>query len=143
MPPAFHACTAVAIARLDDFTYSYPGATCPALRDVTARIEPGLTVIAGPSGSGKSTFLRVFNGLVPHFHGGRVSGAALVAGLDVLATPTRVLARKAGFVFQDPELQTVYATVDREVAFGLENAAIPQGEIAMRASAARHDVGIE
>ena len=133
----------MAIAQLDRFTYSYPGATYAALRDVSARIDPGLTVVAGPSGGGKSTFLRVFNGLVPHFHGGRVSGAATVAGLDVVATPTRVLARNTGFVFQDPELQTVYATVDREVAFGLENAAVPQREIAARVAEALHEVGIE
>src|SRR2546430_1439991 len=123
--------------------HSYPGPPSPALLDVSTRIDPGMTVVAGPSGSGKSTLLRVFNGLVPHFHGGRVSGAATVAGRDVLATPTRVLARSAGFVFQDPELQTVYATVDREVAFGLENAAIPQGEMAGRVSEALHEVGIE
>jgi len=133
----------MAIAHLDRFTYAYPGATGAALHDVSARIESGLTVVTGPSGSGKSTFLRVFNGLVPHFHGGRVSGAATVAGLDVLVTPTRLLARNAGFVFQDPELQTVYATVDREVAFGLENAAVPQREIASRVSDALHEVGIE
>jgi energy-coupling factor transporter ATP-binding protein EcfA2 len=133
----------MAIAHLDHFTYTYPGATGAALRDVNARIESGLTVVTGPSGSGKSTFLRVFNGLVPHFHGGRVSGAATVAGLDVLMTPTRVLARNAGFVFQDPELQTVYATVDREVAFGLENAAVPPSEIATRVGESLHEVGIE
>ena len=133
----------MAIAHLDHFTYTYPGATGAALRDVRARIESGMTVVTGPSGSGKSTFLRVFNGLVPHFHGGRVSGAATVAGLDVLVTPTRLLARNAGFVFQDPELQTVYATVDREVAFGLENAAVPQREIAERVRDALHEVGIE
>ena len=133
----------MAIAHLDHFTYSYPGATGAALLDVSARIDSGLTVVTGASGSGKSTFLRVFNGLVPHFHGGRVSGTATVAGLDVLATPTRVLARNAGFVFQDPELQTVYATVDREVAFGLENAAIPQREIGARVNDALHEVGIE
>jgi len=133
----------MAIAQLDHFTYSYPGATYAALRDVSVRIGLGLTVVAGPSGGGKSTLLRVFNGLVPHFHGGRVSGAATVAGLDVLATPTRLLARNTGFVFQDPELQTVYATVDREVAFGLENAAVPQREIAARVGEALHEVGIE
>ena len=133
----------MAIAQLDHLTYSYPAAARAALRDVSTRIDSGLTVVTGPSGSGKSTFLRVFNGLVPHFHGGRISGAATVDGHDVFVTPTRVLARSAGFVFQDPELQTVYATVDREVAFGLENAAVPQGEISTRVSDALHEVGIE
>jgi energy-coupling factor transport system ATP-binding protein len=91
-----------------------------------------LTVVAGASGGGKSTLLRVFNGLVPHFHGGRISGSASVGGLDIIATNTRVLARHVGFVFQDPELQTVYNMVDREVAFGLENLALPPNQIAGR-----------
>ena len=133
----------MAIARLDRLTYSYPRTQEPALRDVTMQLEPGLTVVTGPSGGGKSTLLRVFNGLVPHFHGGRISGAASVNGRNVFSTPTRTLARSVGFVFQDPELQTVYGTVDREVAFGLENAATPRGEIASRVDEALHAVGIE
>src|SRR5258706_4989706 len=88
-------------------------------------------------------FLRVFNGLAPHFHGGRVYGTANVAGLHVLVPRTRFPARNAGFVFQDPELQTVYATVGGEVAFGLENAAVPQSEFARRVSDALHEGGIE
>src|SRR5207237_8326133 len=44
---------------------------------------------------------------------------------------------------QDPELRTVHATVDREVAFGLENAAVPHREIAIRVGEALHEVGIE
>jgi energy-coupling factor transport system ATP-binding protein len=101
-----------------------------------------LTVVAGPSGGGKSTLLRVFNGLVPHFHGGRISGGARVVGLDVVATPTRHLARDVGFVFQDPELQTVYNVVGREVAFGLENIGIPPREMAGRVEEALHAAGV-
>lgn len=133
----------MAIAHLDRLTYWYPRTQKPALRDVTVQVEPGLTVVTGPSGGGKSTLLRVFNGLVPHFHGGRIAGGASVTGHNVFSTPTRTLARSVGFVFQDPELQTVYGTVDREVAFGLENAATPPGEIASRVDEALHAVGIE
>ena len=132
----------MAIAKLNHLTYWYPGGATAALRDVQLQIEDGLTVVAGSSGGGKSTLLRVFNGLVPHFHGGRIAGNADVLGLDVIATPTRRMARRVGFVFQDPELQTVYNVVDREVAFGLENTAVPRREIAGRVEEALHAAGI-
>jgi energy-coupling factor transport system ATP-binding protein len=117
----------VALATLDRLSYWYPGGENPALDRVSLAIDAGLTVVAGPSGGGKSTLLRVLNGLIPHFHGGRIGGAATVCGLDVVRTPTRRLALHVGFVFQDPERQSVYATVEREVAFGLESAAVPAG----------------
>jgi energy-coupling factor transport system ATP-binding protein len=132
----------VAVAKLSHLTYSYPGAPAPALRDVCLEIEDGLTVVAGPSGGGKSTLLRVFNGLVPHFHGGRIAGTAEVVGLDAVATPTRHMARSVGFVFQDPELQTVYNVVDREVAFGLENIGLPPRDMAGRVDEALNAAGV-
>jgi energy-coupling factor transporter ATP-binding protein EcfA2 len=132
----------MAIATLTHLSYWYPGGAKPALRDACLSIEEGLTVVAGPSGGGKSTLLRIFNGLVPHFHGGRIAGNAEVMGLDVIATPTRKMARHVGFVFQDPELQTVYNVVDREVAFGLENTGVPRREIAGRVEEALHAAGV-
>jgi energy-coupling factor transport system ATP-binding protein len=132
----------MAIARISRLSYWYPGAEQPALDDVTLLIDAGLTVVSGSSGGGKSTLLRVLNGLVPHFHGGRIAGAAEVEGHDVIRTPTRSLARTVGFVFQDPELQTVYDAVDREVAFGLENIALPPREMAARVDEALHAAGV-
>ena len=132
----------MAIARITHLSYWYPGSTDPALTNVTSEIEAGLTVITGPSGGGKSTLLRVLNGLVPHFHGGRIAGSIEVQGMDVIKTPTRRLARTVGFVFQDPELQTVYDVVDREVAFGLENIAMPRPEMVGRVEEALHAAGI-
>jgi energy-coupling factor transport system ATP-binding protein len=108
---------------------------------VCLEVKEGLTVVTGPSGGGKSTLLRVFNGLVPHFHGGGISGSASVTGLDIIATNTRDLARRVGFVFQDPELQTVYNVVDREVAFGLENLAVPPNQMAGRVEEALSAAG--
>ena len=132
----------MAIARLTNLSYWYPGSEHPALAGVSLSLDQGLTLVAGPSGGGKSTLLRVLNGLVPHFHGGRIAGSAEVKGFDIITTPTRRLAQTVGFVFQDPELQTVYDTVDREVAFGLENIALPPREMADRVSEALTDAGV-
>jgi len=132
----------VALASLAGLTYWYPGTEVPALAGVELDLGPGLTLLAGASGSGKSTLLRVFNGLVPHFHGGRISGRAQVGGLDVFQTPTHRLAREVAFVFQDPELQSVYSRVEKEVAFGLENVAVPTQELRERVAAALEAAGI-
>jgi energy-coupling factor transport system ATP-binding protein len=117
------------IARLSGVTYSYPGADVPALREVDLDIGPGLTLVVGGSGGGKSTLLRVFDGLVPQFHGGRISGSSTIDGLDTFRTPIPRLATRAGLVFQDVETQSVYGSVEREVAFGLENLGTPRAEM--------------
>lgn len=133
----------MAISRLNHLTYWYPRSTEPALDDADLDIGEGVTVVAGPSGGGKSTLLRVLNGLVPHFHGGRIKGSAEVAGWDIIKTPTAQLARTVGFVFQDPELQAVYDTVEHEVAFGLENIGVSPQHMPSRIAEALHDVGAE
>ena len=130
------------IAWFGGFTYRYPNGRSDALDIADLGVTDGLTVITGDSGSGKSSLMRVFNGLVPHFHGGTVGGMAEVCGHDVIRTPTRVLARNVGFVFQDPELQSVYPTVERDVAFGLENIATSRSEMAGRVAEALERTGI-
>ena len=65
-----------------------------------------------------------------------------MCGHDVITTPTRVLATKVGFVFQDPELQSVYPTVERDVAFGLENIGMPRSAMPERVSDALERTGI-
>lgn len=120
----------IAIERL---TYSYPDSEQRALRDVTLGLAPGdIALLAGPSGSGKSTLLRSLNGLVPHFSGGSISGSILVAGQDVIQQGPRVMSRHVGFVFQDPESQTVLDNPEAEIAFALENAATPVSEMQER-----------
>jgi energy-coupling factor transport system ATP-binding protein len=124
-------------------TYSYPGAASPSLRQVDLEIGPGLTLVVGPSGGGKSTLLRLLDGLVPQFHGGRISGSASVAGLDPLRTPIPRMAQRVGLVFQDPETQSVYGTVERELAFGLENAGLDRAEMHHRVDEALAGLSIE
>src|SRR5258708_37658682 len=98
----------MAIARLTHLSYWYPGSTNPALTNVTKEFEDGLTVLTGPSGGGKSPLLRVLNGLVPHFHGGRIAGSIEGQGMDGIKTPTRRLARTVGFGSHGPALHPAY-----------------------------------
>ena len=119
----------MALARLEGVTYAYPGAP-PALLDASLELEQGdVVALLGPSGSGKSTLLRVLSGLVPHFHGGRFAGRAVVAGLDTRTARPADLAGTVATVFQDPEDQVVMTIVANEVAFGLENLGTPPAEI--------------
>jgi energy-coupling factor transport system ATP-binding protein len=122
--------------------YAYPGAATRVLDRLDLAVDSGLVLVTGRSGSGKSTLLRVCNGLIPHFHGGMIGGSARVLGRDVLRTPTRDLARDVGFVFQDPELQAVYPSVERDVAFGLENLGIARAEMLRRVDEALEMCGI-
>jgi len=117
-------------------TYTYPDAMRPALRDVTLSIPDGaLALVIGNSGAGKSTLLRCLNGLVPHFSGGTLSGRVTVDGLEPVAAGPQVMSRTVGFVFQDPEAQFVMDRVEDEVAFALENAAIPPEDMRARVTA--------
>lgn len=118
---------------IHDLSFTYPGADIPALRGVNMDIAAGqFCLVMGPSGSGKSTFLRCINGLVPHFSGGSIHGSIRVNGLDPVRLSPRAMSQTVGFVFQDPEAQFVVDVVEDEIAFSLENAAIPDGEMETR-----------
>jgi energy-coupling factor transporter ATP-binding protein EcfA2 len=118
---------------LERLTFTYPDADRPALTDVSLRVGAGeLALVVGASGSGKSTLLRCLNGLVPHFTGGRLVGRIVVAGRSPAVDGPAVLGGLVGFVFQDPEAQFVLERVEDEVAFALENRALPRAEMAER-----------
>ncbi|WP_309492546.1 energy-coupling factor ABC transporter ATP-binding protein [Candidatus Hecatella orcuttiae] len=128
---------------IEELVYTYPEAGKPALKDVNLQIRKGeFVVLAGPSGCGKTTLCRCLNGLIPHFYGGDLSGKIQVAQLDVLSHPTRELAQHVGLVFQNPENQLFSLTVERDVAFGLENLGLPPAEIRRRIDWALEAVGI-
>lgn len=132
------------LATLDRVTYSYPRAVEPAIRAASLAVaESEFSLVAGPSGGGKSTLLRLFNGLVPQFHGGAILGSVQVSGLDAIRTPTRQLSLVAGMVFQEPEAQSVAETVIEEVAFGMEQRAIPHDEMHRRSDHLLAELGIE
>jgi energy-coupling factor transport system ATP-binding protein len=116
-----------------DLTFTYPGAEKPAIRGVSLNIQDTeFCLVMGSSGSGKSTLLRCLNGLVPHFSGGIISGSIRVEGLDPIRLTPREMSQIVGFVFQDPEAQFVVDRVEDEIAFSLENAALPTQEMESR-----------
>jgi energy-coupling factor transporter ATP-binding protein EcfA2 len=110
-----------ALVDMRAFTYRYPGADGDALQAIDLRIDPGeFVVLAGRSGSGKTTLLHACCGLVPHYHGGEVTGELAVAGLDVAANGPAELGGAVGLVAQDPESQVVASTVRGEIELPLE-----------------------
>jgi energy-coupling factor transporter ATPase len=133
----------LAVIETKDLTYTYPGATKPAIKDVSITIDKGdFVILTGPSGCGKTTLCRTFNGLVPHFYNGTIDGTITVAGLKVADHKIHELARHVGLVFQNPENQLFALSVEKDVAFGLENSAMPRDEMRKRVDWALQMAGI-
>jgi energy-coupling factor transporter ATPase len=123
----------MAIIETKGLTYTYPGAKKPSIADVSLTIEKGeFVILTGPSGCGKTTLCRCFNGLIPHFYNGQLDGELSVAGLKVNEHAIYEMAQKVGLVFQNPENQLFALSVEKDVAFGLENLGVSRDEIRKR-----------
>ena len=113
--------------------FRYPDSTRKAVDGFDLDVgEAQVVVLAGPSGCGKSTLLRAVNGLIPHMYSGDYSGEVWLGGSKVSDTAMKDLAQKVGFLFQNPENQIFMFTVERDIAFGLENLGIPRSEMRKR-----------
>lgn len=112
----------MAMIETKGLTYTYPGGSKQSITDVSIKIEKGeFALITGPSGCGKTTLCRCFNGLIPHFYQGEMKGETTVAGMNISEHPIHELAKHVGLVFQNPENQLFALSVEKDVAFGLEN----------------------
>ena len=131
------------ILRIDRLSFRYSDSPRRVVSDFELAIPEGeIVALAGPSGCGKSTLLRAVNGLIPHMYSGEYSGDVLVAGKSVKGSGMRDLSQKVGFLFQNPENQIFMFTVERDVAFGLENLGVPRGEMRERVDEAIRLLGI-
>lgn len=105
----------------------------PALDNISFTAGKGeIVLIAGTSGSGKTTLLRCINGLIPRSYQAELSGKILLNGKDFADQPLAQISQIVGTVLQDPERQILGAYVKNEVAFGLENQAVPREEMVER-----------
>ncbi|SEF50579.1 energy-coupling factor transport system ATP-binding protein [Caloramator fervidus] len=110
------------VIKISNLTYYYPYSKKPAIENINLTINEGeFVLILGPSGCGKSTLLRVINGLIPNFYGGKIKGEVLIFNQNIKNISKKDLLRRVGFIFQDPEKQSVYNKIEREIAFGMEN----------------------
>lgn len=103
----------------------------------------GSLLLVGPSGCGKSTLGLCLNGAIPHFVEGDLRGRVRIGGLDTRDTSMAHMAQRVGIVFQDPETQFCMLTLEEEVAFGLENLAVPRAEMDVRVDEALEWVGLQ
>ena len=126
-----------------DLTFTYLGSKKPSISDLTFSVDEGqFVILTGPSGCGKTSVCRCLNGLIPHFYSGELKGDLTVCGLSIREKSTSELARKVGFVFQNPENQLFSLSVERDVAFGPENLGLPRSETRKRVDWALEVTGI-
>lgn len=117
------------IIEVKNLTFQYEeDQTSPTLDQVTFHVKHGewLSII-GHNGSGKSTTVRLIDGLLE-----AQSGQIVIDGQELTEANVWELRSKIGMVFQNPDNQFVGATVEDDVAFGLENQGIPLEEMQSR-----------
>ena len=109
------------------------------LNDVTFHVKQGEWLsIVGHNGSGKSTTVRLIDGLLE-----AESGEIFIAGDRLTAENVWEKRRHIGMVFQNPDNQFVGATVEDDVAFGLENQGIDHATMVSRVTEALEIVGMK
>ena len=109
------------------------------LNDVTFHVKQGEWLsIVGHNGSGKSTTVRLIDGLLE-----AESGEIFIAGDRLTVENVWEKRRHIGMVFQNPDNQFVGATVEDDVAFGLENQGIDYATMVSRVTEALEIVGMK
>lgn len=80
----------------------------------------------------KTTITRLINGLIPGFFSGELKGTIAVDRKSILGVPMYQLSSRVGSVFQNPRTQFFNVDTDSEIAFGIENEAVPPEELHRR-----------
>ncbi|MGB9176504.1 MAG: energy-coupling factor transporter ATPase [Methanoregula sp.] len=107
---------------LNNVSYTYPHTVQPALHQITLSLEKGRCVmVTGPSGAGKTSLCLATSGILYHEYGGKKEGAVVIDGKNVTDySSLSDLAQNVGVVFDDPESQMIFTTVEEEILSALE-----------------------
>ncbi|WP_309272916.1 ATP-binding cassette domain-containing protein [Paenibacillus sp.] len=112
---------------LEDVSFTYDGHHAD-IRGISLTIRQGEWVtLAGANGCGKTTLTRLLNGLLR-----ASSGRIAIAGIDLERETLAEIRQKVGVVFQNPDNQFIGATVEEDMAFGLEGQCLDPEEIQCR-----------
>ena len=107
---------------IKNVTYWYPDVDIPSINNINLTVNEGdFILITGSSGCGKSTLMRLFNGIIPNYYGGKIKGQVFIKDKPLCKCSRLEIAKTCGVVYQHPEKQIVLSDVEREIAFGLEN----------------------
>lgn len=125
----------MSVITVENLRYRYPHTEQLALDGLNFSVEQGEFIgIIGENGAGKSTLSQAIMGLVPQFYKGAYGGKVMVDGIEAGKTPVAQLCGHVGLVFQNPfnQLSGAKETVYEEVAFGMQNLAVPSEEMKKR-----------
>lgn len=130
---------AESFVRLEHVFYKYEDTEKYAVKDVSISAQKGEWVaLVGHNGSGKSTIAKLLNGLLFPEDGLIKIGHFVLSEKNIWD-----IRRQVGMVFQNPDNQFVGATVQDDVAFGLENHGVPHDTMVERVESALNEVGMQ
>lgn len=130
---------AESFVRLEHVFYKYEETEKYAVKDVSISAQKGEWVaLVGHNGSGKSTIAKLLNGLLFPEDGLIKIGHFVLSEKNIWE-----IRRQVGMVFQNPDNQFVGATVQDDVAFGLENHGVPHDTMVERVESALNEVGMQ
>lgn len=136
-PPRRGRPASASLVLADRASFRYPGTLTDAVADVDLQVRSAEALaIVGPNGSGKSTLALMLAGLLAPRIGSVTAGEALLAGHGreaISRWPARVLVRRIGTVFQDPEHQFLTRSVRDELLLGPRRAGIEEAVAQRRA----------
>ncbi|EJN2095660.1 energy-coupling factor ABC transporter ATP-binding protein [Listeria monocytogenes] len=130
---------AESFVRLEHVFYKYEDTEKYAVKDVSISAQKGEWVaLVGHNGSGKSTIAKLLNGFLFPEDGLIKIGHFVLSEKNIWE-----IRRQVGMVFQNPDNQFVGATVQDDVAFGLENHGVPHDTMVERVESALNEVGMQ